>query len=136
MGGKLLLNFLQQMPQQWKDKNVKQFISLATPWGGSVKTIQALSIGYDFGVKLINSQKMKELQETYPSVVWLLPSKQFWKPDEVLVIMEKKNYTLVNIDQCFLDIGLANIADMRKDLSSHDKSSLHLVWKCIACLVK
>ena len=101
MGGRMLLYFLQQMPQEWKDKYVKQIITLSTPWGGSIQAIQAISVGYDFGADLIQNDKMKQVQETCPSVVWLMPSKSFWKSNEVMVTMKGKNYTLENIDDFF-----------------------------------
>lgn len=40
MGGRMILHFLQQMPQEWKDKYVKQVITLSVPWGGSIQSIQ------------------------------------------------------------------------------------------------
>ncbi|XP_031619100.1 group XV phospholipase A2-like isoform X2 [Contarinia nasturtii] len=120
MGGRMLLHFLQQMPQEWKDQYVKQMITLSTPWGGSIQAIQAISVGYDFGANVIQNIKMKQVQETCPSVVWLMPSKHFWKQDEVMVTMNKKNYTLQNIDQFFYDIGLKNAVEMRKDLEPFD----------------
>lgn len=101
MGGRMLLYFLQEMPPEWKDMYVKRVINLSVPWGGSTNTIKALSIGYNLGIKFLNNQKMKELQQTFPSVVWLLPSESFWKENEVLVIMNRKNYTMKNIDQFF-----------------------------------
>ncbi|XP_055306545.1 phospholipase A2 group XV-like, partial [Sitodiplosis mosellana] len=87
MGGRMLLYFLQEMPQEWKDVYVKRVIALSVPWSGSTNTLKALSVGYNFGINLVNSQKMKEVEETYPSVVWLLPSEYFWKENEVLIIM-------------------------------------------------
>lgn len=101
MGGKMILYFLQQMPQEWKDQYVKQVITLSVPWGGSVQSLQAISVGYDFGATLVENEKMKAVQETCPSVVWLMPSTSFWKPNEVLATINKKNYTLENIDQFF-----------------------------------
>lgn len=101
MGGRMILYFLQQMPQEWKDKYVKQVITLSVPWGGSVQAIQAISVGYDFGAEVIQNIKMNDVQKTCPSVVWLMPSENFWKPNEVLVTMKKVNYTLESIDQFF-----------------------------------
>lgn len=46
MGGRMLLHFLQQMSQEWKDKYVKQVITLSVPWGGSIQAIQAISVTY------------------------------------------------------------------------------------------
>lgn len=97
----MLLYFLQEMPQEWKDLYVKRVIAVSTPWGGSTNTIKALSIGYNLGFNMIDKEKMKEIQQTYPSVVWLLPSQFFWKPTEVLAILKGKSYTLGNIDEFF-----------------------------------
>ena len=50
MGGRMSLIFLQMQTQEWKDKYIKSFISLATPWGGSFKSVKALIYGDDFGL--------------------------------------------------------------------------------------
>lgn len=102
MGGRMLLYFLQQMPQSWKDQYVNQVITLSVPWGGSIQAIQSISVGYDFGAKLLQNIKMNEVQKTCPSVVWLMPSETFWKPNEVLATINKTKYTLKNIDDFFL----------------------------------
>lgn len=45
MGGLMGLVFLQQQSQSWKDKYVRAFVSLAAPWGGTVKTIKVFAVG-------------------------------------------------------------------------------------------
>lgn len=97
----MALHFLQQMTTEWKDKYIEQIITLSTPWGGSVQSLQAISVGFDFGSSLIQNIKMKEVQSSCPSVVWLLPSEYFWKPNEVLVKTKNKNYTVRNMDEFF-----------------------------------
>lgn len=101
MGGRMILYFLQQMTTEWKEKYVEQIITLSSPWGGSVQALQAISVGFDFGAEVIQNAKMKQVQESCPSVVWLLPSEYFWKDTEVLVNTKTKNYTLKNIDEFF-----------------------------------
>lgn len=101
LGGRMLLYFLQEMPEEWKDMYVKQVIAISVPWGGSTNTIKALTVGYNMGMDIVDSQKMKEVQVGYPSVVWLLPSEYFWNESDVLAIVNEKNYTLRNIDQFF-----------------------------------
>lgn len=76
-------------------------LQLSSPWGGSVQALQAITVGYDFGSSLIQNDKMRMVQESCPAVVWLMPSENFWKPDEVLITMNKKNYTVKNIEQFF-----------------------------------
>ena len=50
MGGRMALVFLQMQTQEWKDKHIKSFVSLATPWGGSFRTIKMFISGDDLGV--------------------------------------------------------------------------------------
>ncbi|XP_055295032.1 phospholipase A2 group XV-like [Sitodiplosis mosellana] len=120
MGGRMLLHFLQQMPQDWKDKYLERTITLAVPWGGSVRPIQAVSVGYDLGIAVFPNDKLKEMSNTFPSLAYLMPSKQFWEPDEALVIMDSKSYSLENIDEFFYDIGQPQMAEIRKDQSVYN----------------
>lgn len=101
MGGLMILQFLHQMSSAWKETYVKQMITLSTPWGGSVQALQALSVGYDFHSSMVSTSKMKEVQETCPSLVWLLPSPYFWKPNETLVRTKDKQYTMDNLKKFF-----------------------------------
>lgn len=100
MGGRMILQFLQQKSQIWKDKYVKQLISLSSPWAGSMVTIQALSIGYSFGEDtFVKNDKMKKAERTFPSIVWLLPTQNAWEPNDVLATTTKKSYTVRNIEE-------------------------------------
>lgn len=101
MGGLMVLQFLQQMTIEWKETYVKQMITMSTPWGGSVQALQAVSVGYDFKSMVLSNAKMKQVQETCPSLVWLLPSPNFWKPNETLVSTKDKEYTIANIEEFF-----------------------------------
>ncbi|KAH3772229.1 hypothetical protein DPMN_173567 [Dreissena polymorpha] len=38
------------------------------------------------------------------STAWLMPSDEFWKPDEVLVVSPARNYTVRDYKQLFKDI--------------------------------
>lgn len=40
-----LLYFLLRQPQSWKDRFIDGFISLAAPWGGSIKPLLILASG-------------------------------------------------------------------------------------------
>lgn len=97
----MLLHFLQEMPHRWKDHYVKRVIALSVPWGGSAQALVALSIGDNLNARILSRMKMKQVQETFPSIVWLMPSTFFWKSNEVLAVINGTNYTLANIDQFF-----------------------------------
>nr|CAH7741035.1 unnamed protein product [Callosobruchus chinensis] len=58
---------------------------------------------------------MKQMQITFPSLAWLLPSKLFWKPDEVLVQTDKKNFTISNLQEYFRGLSFPEGWEMRKD---------------------
>lgn len=94
----MILHFLQQMPQSWKDKYVKRVISLNGAFGGSVKSLLAVSTGYNMDSSLVSSVKMKEVQSTLSSVAWLIPSDRFWDPNEVLASIGRTEYTVQNVD--------------------------------------
>lgn len=115
MGGPMTLIFLQRQSQQWKDKYINCFISLAGVWGGSVKALKVFAIGDDLGAYLLRENILRDEQITSPSLGWLLPSKLFWKETEVLVESEFKNYTLANLKDYLLDINVPNGWEFRKD---------------------
>lgn len=98
LGGKMILHFLQRMPQSWKDQYVNRVISLNGAFGGSIKSLLAVSTGYNMDSSLVSSAKMKEVQSTLSSVAWLMPSDKFWGPNEVLATIGQTEYTVQNID--------------------------------------
>ncbi|XP_033208976.1 group XV phospholipase A2-like [Belonocnema kinseyi] len=115
MGGPMSLIFLQRQTQKWKDKYISSLISLAAVWGGSVKALKVFAIGDDLGTYVLRQSILKDEQITSPSLGWLLPSKLFWKENEVLVQTEQKNYTLLDLQQFFTDINVPNGWEFRKD---------------------
>lgn len=115
MGGPMTLIFLQRQTEKWKDKYVNSLITLAGVWGGSVKALKVFAIGDDLGAYVLRESVLKDEQITSPSLGWLLPSKLFWKENEVLVQTEQKNYTLLDLKQFFVDINVPNGWEFRKD---------------------
>jgi pimeloyl-ACP methyl ester carboxylesterase len=53
MGNLYILYTLNQMPQAWKDKYIRSFISLSGPWGGSVKTLRLMASGDWFYILVV-----------------------------------------------------------------------------------
>lgn len=99
MGGPMCLIFFQRQSQSWKDKYINSMITLAGVWGGSVKALKVFAIGDDLGAYLLRQSILKNQQITSPSLGWLLPSRLFWKEDEVLVETALKNYTFADMRQ-------------------------------------
>ncbi|EFN76868.1 group XV phospholipase A2 isoform X1 [Harpegnathos saltator] len=115
MGGPMTLIMLQRQSQKWKDKYINSFITLSAVWAGSIKAIKVFAIGDNLGAYFLSESILKNEQITSPSLGWLLPSKLFWKDTEILVQSEYKNYTLNNLQQYFIDIGVPNAWEFRKD---------------------
>ena len=48
MGNPMILYFLNQKPQSWKDQYIKSFISMSGPYGGAAKTLRLMASGIIF----------------------------------------------------------------------------------------
>lgn len=68
---------------------------------------------------MLNGKVMKLEQITNPSLAWLMPSRNYWKMDEVLVQTDTKNYTLSNIEDYFMDVEYPNGWEMYQDTLPH-----------------
>lgn len=101
MGGPMTLIFLQRQSQKWKDVFINSLITLGAVWGGSVKALKVFAIGDNLGAYVLRESILKDQQITSPSLGWLLPSKLFWKNNEILVQTQSKNYTLLDLEQFF-----------------------------------
>ncbi|ERL85318.1 phospholipase A2 group XV [Dendroctonus ponderosae] len=121
MGGPMSLFFLNQQAQSWKDKYIKRLVALSGAWGGSVKAIKVYAMGDDLGSYVLRPSVMRPQQISQPSTAWLLPSPLFWKPDEVLVVTDKKNYSLANLQQFFQGISFPDGWEMRKDIEPYQQ---------------
>lgn len=99
------LYFLENNSQAWKDKHIRSLISLAGVWGGSVKALKAFASGDNFGVVVIPSLSLRKDVRTFPSLAYLLPSKEVWPSDKVLVQNLNKKYTVNDYRQFFEDIN-------------------------------
>lgn len=115
MGGPMTLIMLQRQSQKWKAKYINSFITLSAVWAGSVKAIKVFAIGDDLGTYFLRESILRNEQITSPSLGWLLPSKLFWKETEILIQSDLKNYTLNNLQQYFIDIGIPNAWEFKKD---------------------
>lgn len=100
-----MLFYLNHKSQQWKDKYIKSFVTLAAPWGGAVKALKAFISGDNLGVTLVPTLTIRKDERTFPSLAYLMPSDKFWSRDEVLISRSSKNYTSSNYKELFEDIN-------------------------------
>jgi len=110
MGNPVMLYFFHSKPQAWKDKFIRTHISIAAPWGGSVKTVKLFASGYnlDHYRIIVNPTTVRPFQRSMTSSAYLLPSSSFWLPNETLVYTQNRNYTVADYKQFFDDIKYPN----------------------------
>ncbi|KAH9416964.1 hypothetical protein DERP_011693 [Dermatophagoides pteronyssinus] len=106
MGCLVMLKFLNDQSQKWKDHYVQSFVTLGGPWGGSVKSIKAFISGDNFGVIVAPSLTIRDDERTFPSLAYLLPNDNVFQTDRILVETKQKgNYSIRNYQKLFRDIN-------------------------------
>lgn len=108
MGGVMLLHFLQQQNQEWKDRHIARVITLNAAWGGTVQSIEAIAEGYSFRSSLVKQGEMRQIQRSSPSLHWLVPHNTFWMEDDIFMSTSKKNYSVANYEDFFRYAELTN----------------------------
>ena len=120
MGCTMSLYFLNQQSQTWKKKYIRSLVTLAGPWGGSVKSLEVAAVGTDLGFD-IPIEDLKEdirfVERTQPSLAWMMPSSDIWLPGDVLVKEPNANLeiTTENLSVFFNGIGVPNMTPMYQD---------------------
>lgn len=100
---------LNRKAQNWKDVYVKRLIALAAPWRGSFKALSSMLLGDNLGMPFINDDKLRPLQITFPSLMYLMPQQSTFdrasgsKSQRVLVETASKAYKFDNLDELFRD---------------------------------
>lgn len=126
LGCPTMLYFLNRRPQDWKDRYIKSLIALGGPWGGAVKALKAFTSGDNLGVIMVAALTIRKEERTFPSMAYLLPSAKFWSPDEVLVKVGRKNYTVADFEEFFRDINYTLGYHMWQDTKDLTHVSLFL----------
>lgn len=124
--------------QEWKDKYIRSFVSLAgnnfkiiktiliiyfkimiqkikAAWAGSTKTYIAMASGYNLGIPFVNPLSARQIQRASSANVFLLPSSKFWSPDDIIMSRPSRNYTVNDYQQFFQDIGYEIGYEIHKD---------------------
>jgi len=104
MGSIMTLQFLTGQTQEWKDKYIRSFISLAGVWGGTVDAVKVFAVGDNLKSRFL-SEKSLLWQRSCPSLAWLMPSKDFWSENEALVQTDAKNFTRVDLEHFYNSVS-------------------------------
>lgn len=111
MGSLVTLHFLtQHVSQQWKDKYIDQFISMAGVWLGAAKIVKALASGDTDGMFVFaNGLLLRPDERSFPSDYWLLPvPSTVWNDTTVLLSTPSKQYTAHDIPTLLADLKYTN----------------------------
>jgi len=115
LGSPMMLYFLLHQSKAWKDKYIRAMITLAGPWGGSVRALSIFAVGDNLGNWMLSEKKLMWEQRTSSSLAWLMPQKGFWEPDDVLVQTSSTNYTVEDYQRFFSDLDEPLAWNMRED---------------------
>ena len=117
MGGPITHYFLtNHVEENWKQKHIKQVISLSGAYGGTMKAVKALVSGEVEQVFTANVRIMRDFGRTLPGLVWLLPWTGLWDDKEVIVTTPKRHYTAHDLIQLFIDLNYTNGTRMYSEL--------------------
>jgi lysophospholipase-3 len=125
------LYLLNRQTDNWKSVYVRRLITLGAPWSGSFKAISAMLYGDNLGIPLLDKNKLRMVQSSFPSLMYLFPREPAFNKSRILVETPRKNYTLENLDDLFVDANLLDQRDMwhdTRDIANNLKAPNVELW--------
>jgi len=104
MGGPFALYWLHSQSADFKAKYIRSMINIAAPWGGAIKALRLMASGDNIDVYVVSPIRVRPYQRSAPSTAFVMPSQNFWKKDEVVIVAPTRNYTVYDYQEFFDDI--------------------------------
>ncbi|GMH03199.1 hypothetical protein Nepgr_005038 [Nepenthes gracilis] len=108
LGGLFVHQLLIRNPSSWRQKFIKHFVALSTPWRGTVQEMLTFASGYALGVPLVDPLLVRQEQRSSESNLWLMPSPKSFGRSKPLVITPNVTYTAHDIAEFLNDIGFSD----------------------------
>lgn len=96
----LLLN----QSQEWKNKYIHSWFTVAAPFAGSTTSWRSIVVGDNLHIIIFNPKTFQPVQETLSGIYFILPNADRFK-DMVILRTADRNYTSNDYDQLFDLIG-------------------------------
>ena len=114
MGAPTTLYFLTKIVDQtWKDKYLRDYITVSGVWHGAGKSVKALASGDNEGIWIVPQSQGRDGQRSYPSTSWLLPyPSDTWTREDILVVTPQKNYSAWDYKELFTDMKFSRGYEM------------------------
>ena len=116
LGGLVSHYFLTKLvSQEWKDKYVAQYITVASVWAGAVKVLLGVVSGETDGLFPFMAQyQIRVAERSFPSEYWLAPRPvaNAWPKDQVLLSTPLRNYTAYDLPKLMQDLDSTETTDL------------------------
>ena len=100
MGGIVSYYLLLHQTQEWKDKYINSWITIATPFAGSVDSWKAIVTGDNLHIPIYNPIMWRPLYQTLSSMAFLLPDPDKFN-DTVIMSYNGTDYTSKDLPELF-----------------------------------
>jgi lysophospholipase III len=103
-GGSMILFFLSQQTQLWKDRYIRRWISLSGNLAGEVDNLQYLIQGF------LSPIVSRQVLQTWDFFAWRLPEPTTYGSQRIIVQTPSRNYTSVNMLDLLHDMHANDLA--------------------------
>ncbi|KAJ4455998.1 putative group XV phospholipase A2 [Paratrimastix pyriformis] len=103
--------------QEWRDRYVASFISLAGPLGGSSDAAEFAYCGMDWRLPGLSKARLRDFTKNLGSIGWMMP----FGPTATYTVVStpQRNYTATELAQLYLDAGETDTAAIVKHMQGY-----------------